>query len=103
MFNLEEALEILKLYETRKSAISDIKRLYKMGFLNKRNKFLYEARKPYDALKDYLIDYIAKRIEKRLKILGIKGQISLNSKITVRTRAKIRIPENPLISFQELR
>ena len=101
-FNLGEALEILKLYETRKSAISDIKRLCKMGFLNKKDKLLYEAKEPYSALKNYLAEYIARRIEKRLKSLGIREHVDLNSKIVIKAEIKVKIPENPLISFQEL-
>jgi len=103
VFNLGEALEILKLYETRKSAINDIKRLCKMGFLIKKNNLSYEAREPFDALKNYLTEYIAKRFERRLSSLNIRAQVSLNSKITVKTEMKIKIPENPLIAFQELR
>jgi len=101
-FNLGEALEVLKLYETRKSAKSDIKRLCKMGFLNRKGKLLYEAKEPYIALKNYLVKYIAKRIERGLKSLGIREQIDFNSKIVVKTEIKVKIPENPLISFQEL-
>ena len=102
-FNLGEALEVLKLYETRKSAISDIKRLCKMGFLSRKGKLLYEAEEPYIALRNYLVKYIAKRIERRLKSLGIREQIDFNSKIVVKAEIKVKIPENPLISFQELR
>jgi len=102
-FNLGEALEVLKLYETRKSAINDIKRLCKMGFLIKKNNLSYEAREPFEALRNYLAEYIAKRFERRLKSLNIRAQVNLNSKIIVKAEMKIKIPENPLVAFQELR
>ncbi len=103
-FNLGEALRVLSLFESKKSAISDIKHLHKMGFLKKTNSFTYSVKEPYTALKEYLKEYIASRIRRRLKSLSLKAEVKVNSKITVKVKNEtlfIKIPQNPLITFQE--
>lgn len=103
-FNIGEALDILEYFSSKRTAIKDIKRLWKMGFLRKIKRNIYCSVKPEEALRNYLLKYIVSRIKRQLKTKHVEGKVSIvDDKIIVRIKeTKITLLENPLIAFQEL-
>lgn len=102
-FNIGEALDILTIFSSKKVAINDIKRLWKMGFLEKVDKYLFKTLKPEEAFTKYLLKYMASRISKRMRSMGIEGEIrTVENKLIVKLRKPLSFPSSQLITFEKL-
>ena len=101
-FNIGEALDVLKLFSSRKIAIKDLKRLWKMGFLNRINNYSFKVVKPEKAFAKHLIEYISSRISRRIRSANIKGEVQL---VGERIIVKLENPppfSSQLIAFEKL-
>ena len=87
-FNLGEALDVLECFMSRRTAIRVIRRLSKLGWLRRIDKLTYRISRLEDIYRDKVLPYLAFRVERRLKSIGIEFE-SLNlegDKIVVEVR-----------------
>lgn len=102
-FNIGEALDTLTVFSSKKIAIKDVKRLWKMGFLEKMNKYSFKVLKPEEAFVKYLLKYMASRISKRMKSMGIESEVrAVENKLIVKLKKPLSFPSSQLIAFEKL-
>jgi len=91
VFNLGEALDVLKPLANKKLAIKLIKRLRSKGFLERIDVFNYRARSIEEALAAYLARYVAHRVARNLRSWGVEAKA-----IDVGASSRIDIPCNAI-------
>jgi len=80
VINIGEAADTLSIVMPRRIVYKIIRRLWKKGFLERISQFEYRIRPIRDAFIEYLLKYIALRIEKHLRSYGELADINIDEK-----------------------
>lgn len=70
-FNVGNAIDVLKVFGSRRVARRVLKKLAAKGFLERLDPVTYRVRDFYEALEDYLREYLAQRFYRNARSMGM--------------------------------